>query len=254
MASSAVDREPLIRTEEVSYNYGYGNILEEVSLPIHDRDFLAIIGPNGAGKTTLVKIILGLLKPSSGRIVIMGKPLEEFREWHLIGYVPQKATHFDAFFPVSVGEVVAMGLRSSPKRWGKREKVERAVESALEHVGMEKFRMRRIGNLSAGQQQRVFIARAIAHQPRILFLDEPTTGVDASTQGQFYDMLADLNHRQGITIVLVTHEIGLLNRHITRVACLNQRLVYHGTHDAFCRSDHFRKMLEEGHHVLSHQH
>ena len=101
---------------------------------------------------------------------------------------------------------------------------------------MADHRNRRIGRLSGGQQQRVFIARAIVQRPRILFLDEPTAGVDAETQDRFYDLLGTLNATEGITIVLVTHDIGIVNKHVNRVACLNQRLVYHGTHEEFCRS------------------
>jgi zinc transport system ATP-binding protein len=119
---------------------------------------------------------------------------------------------------------------------------------------MEDFLNRRIGRLSAGQQQRVFIARAIVNRPRILFLDEPTTGVDAETQDQFYVLLDQLNKREGITIVLITHDIGIVDRHITQVACLNQRLVYHGGHAEFCRSDTLRDWLGGGNHLLSHRH
>jgi zinc transport system ATP-binding protein len=119
---------------------------------------------------------------------------------------------------------------------------------------MEEHKNRRIGNLSAGQQQRVFIARALANRPKILILDEPTTGVDAKNQGHFYDMLNTLNEEEKITIVLVTHEVGIINRHVAQVACLNQTLVYHGSHDEFCRSDEFKRMLANGHHLVSHHH
>ncbi len=254
MDSPAADREPLIEIEGVCYDYGYGAVLIDVSFPINSGDFLAIIGPNGSGKTTLLKIILGLLKPVEGEVRIMGKPVGEFTEWQKIGYVPQKATYIDSFFPASVREVVAMGILSSQKFPRFRKKEEESISEALNRVGMGKYMNRRIGSLSAGQQQRVFIARAIANQPKILILDEPTTGVDASTQERFYDMLHHLNRDELITIVLVTHETGIMNRHITQVACLNQTLTYHGTHEEFCRSEEFRKMLAEGHHLISHRH
>ena len=112
----------------------------------------------------------------------------------------------------------------------------------------------RIGRLSGGQQQRVFIARAIVNQPHILFLDEPTTGVDAETQEHFYELLDKLNEKEKITIVLITHETGIINKHVKQVACLNQSLVYHGTHADFCRSQEFKKMLAGGNHVVSHRH
>jgi zinc transport system ATP-binding protein len=119
---------------------------------------------------------------------------------------------------------------------------------------MGEYRRSPIGRLSGGQQQRVFIARALVTSPRILFLDEPTTGVDAETQASFYDLLDRLNKREGLTIVLITHDIGIVNKHVTRVACLNERLVYHGSHEDFCRSDVFRDMVSRGDHLISHEH
>ncbi len=111
-----------------------------------------------------------------------------------------------------------------------------------------------IGRLSGGQQQRAFIARALVTSPRILFLDEPTTGVDAGTQDSFYEMLDRLNRNEGLTIVLVTHDIGIVNKHVTSVACLNQRLSYHGSHAEFCRSEAFRDMVTRGDHLVAHEH
>ncbi len=254
MDSAAVEKQPLIEIQNVSYDYGYGDVLKDVSFPIHSKDFLAIIGPNGSGKTTLLKIVLGLLKPRVGEVKIMGKSVGEFASWEKIGYVPQKATHIDSLFPVSVKEVVAMELLSSRKFPRHSKEGEALIFKALQQVGMEDFKARRIGKLSAGQQQRVFIARALANRPKILILDEPTTGVDVKNQEYFYDMLHRLNREEGITIVLITHEVGIINRHVAQVACLNQTLVYHGSHDEFCRSDEFKKMLADGHHLVSHHH
>jgi len=172
-----------------------------------------------------------------------------------MGYVPQKATHIDPLFPASIKEVVAMELKASRRFPGmKKKEQELSIEKALKQVGMENLRNWRIGSLSGGQQQRVFIARAIVNQPHILFLDEPTTGVDTETQDHFYDMLDSLNKKEGITIVLITHDIGVVNRHVNKVACLNQKLVYHGTHEEFCRSQAFKDMLAGGHHLVSHRH
>jgi zinc transport system ATP-binding protein len=253
MGSPADKPDPLISIKNISFSYDSIQVLSDVTLSIYPGDFLALIGPNGSGKTTLLKIMLGLLKPSSGKIYIMGKTLLQFKNWEKIGYVPQKATNVDPFFPVSVKEVVDMGLIYNKKGLNlQRDKNQ--IEEALNQVDMLDFYHRRIGNLSAGQQQRVFIARAIVNKPIILILDEPTTGVDAVTQEHFYDMLDDLNKKSGISIVLVTHETGVLNRHFSQVACLNQRLIYHGSHEEFCRSEAFRKILAEGHHVISHRH
>jgi zinc transport system ATP-binding protein len=245
----------LIKASEITFGYDETPVLLDVSLSIRAGDFLAILGPNGSGKTTLVKVLLGLLRPSSGRIEIMGKPLDEFAEWRSIGYVPQKATHFDPFFPASVEEVVGMALLSNRQVLGPiRRRRSEPVLRALRRVGLEPFRDWQVGRLSGGQQQRVFIARALVTGPRVLFLDEPTTGVDAETQGYFYDMLDHLNKDEGITIVIVTHDIGIVNKHVTQVACLNQRMVYHGSHEEFCRSEVFRDMVTRGDHLISHEH
>jgi zinc transport system ATP-binding protein len=248
------EREELIRVSGVSFGYDGNPVLRDVSFSILTGDFLAILGPNGSGKTTLIKLILGLLKPQEGEILIMGKTLPQFSEWTKIGYVPQKATHFDPSFPASVKETVAMGLFSNKHFARLSKEDDRSILQALVQVGMQEFKNQRIGSLSGGQQQRVFIARALVNHPCILFLDEPTTGVDAETQGKFYEMLDGLNHREGITIVLVTHDIGIVDRHVNQVACLNQKLVYHGSHTEFCKSAAFREMLVGGHHVVSHQH
>lgn len=255
MDSDANKPEILISIEDLSFSYGTTSVLSHITFPIHSGDFLALIGPNGSGKTTLLKIILGLLKPDRGIVRICGLPVDEFKAWRSIGYVPQKATHIDPLFPVSVKEVVAMGLLSGrgfpmPSRRDEDQRIDRA----LAQVGMNDLKDYRIGRLSGGQQQRVFIARAIVNQPRILFLDEPTTGVDIRTQEIFYEMLDTLNRKEKMTIVLVTHEIGIINKHVSQVACLNQRLVYHGIHSEFCRSQAFKDMLEGGHHVVSHRH
>ena len=247
------EEKELIRVEGVSFQYDSIPVLEEVNLSISQGDFVAVLGPNGSGKTTLVKLILGLYRPTKGRVFLMGKPVDGFKDWCKIGYVPQKATHIDPFYPASVREVVAMALVSTrPSRSGKREE-DKAVDLALERVGMTAFRDRPIGRLSGGQQQRVFIARAIVNSPELLFLDEPTAGVDAAMQGHFYEMLHQLNEQQRITIVLVTHDIGIVNKHVTKVACLSQRLVFHGTHVEFCQSEALKAMLESGH-LVSHVH
>lgn len=249
------DSRILISIEGISFSYGATKVLDHVTFPIRAGDFLSIIGPNGSGKTTLLKIILGLLTPTEGRIRIFGENGAEFDRWEKLGYVPQKATHVDPFFPVSVKEVVEMGLVSSRKSSGAPNvHDEERIQKALKQVGMAEYEGWRIGKLSGGQQQRVFIARAIVNRPRILFLDEPTTGVDAETQDHFYDMLDELNTKESITIVLVTHDIGVVNKHVSQVACLHQILQYHGSHEEFCQSDIFKKMIAEGHHVISHRH
>ena len=245
----------LVVLRRVSFAYDGTPVLVDIDFSIEEGDFLAIIGPNGSGKTTLVKLVLGLLRPTSGEVEIFGRPPSAFADRRMIGYVPQKATHIDPFFPASVEEVVGMALMSGFRLGGLSGRGARAsVHRALDEVGMAEFAKSPVGRLSGGQQQRVFIARALVTSPRILFLDEPTTGVDAETQDSFYEMLHRLNRSEGLTIVLVTHDIGIVNKHVNRVACLNQRLVYHGDHEGFCRSEAFREMIAPGHHLIAHEH
>ena len=247
--------EALIAVENVSFRYGETAILQDVSFGIVSGDFLALTGPNGSGKTTLIRIILGLLKPSRGTVSLLGKEIDQFREWNRVGYVPQKATNVDPLFPASVREIVAMGLLSQkPFPRFLKAADETRIDRALQQVGMESLKNRRIGELSGGQQQRVFIARAIVNTPDVLFLDEPTAGVDAETQARFYEMLSELNRRERLTIVLITHDFSILTKHINKVACLNQRLFFHGTHEEFCSSPVVQELLQGEHHLVCHRH
>jgi len=246
---------PLVSVKNISFSFGSTKVLEDINLSITQGDFLAVIGPNGSGKSTLVKIILRIYEPGNGSIVLLGEDLKNFKQWDKIGYVPQKATNIDPFFPVSVREVVAMGLvskKSFPRFLRRRD--ERIIDQALEQVDLKDFKTRRIGELSGGQQQRVFIARAIVNQPTLLFLDEPTTGVDAETQERFYSMLGSLNQANKITIVLITHDLGIINKRVNKIACLNQRLVFHGTHEDFCNSVVVQELLRGEHHLVCHRH
>jgi len=255
MDLSVNKRPPLVSVNNVSFSYGATKILDRVTFSISAGDFLAIIGPNGSGKTTLLKIILGILQPEKGSVKLLGENIKVFKQWEKIGYVPQKATNIDSLFPVSVREVVAMGLLSQ-KKFPRfiRKKDEGAIDRALEQVNLKDFKNRRIGELSGGQQQRVFIARAIVNRPLILFLDEPTTGVDAETQEKFYSMLGRLNLAEKITIVIITHDLGIVNKRVNKIACLNQRLVFHGTHDDFCNSSVVQELLRGEYHLVCHRH
>jgi len=248
-------REEIVRVEGVNFAYDDVPALIDINLSVFRGDFLAVIGPNGSGKTTLLKLMVGLLKPQQGRVWLFQQPLETFDQWHRIGYIQQKATSFDPIFPIAVDEVIAASLNSVYRpRKASRGRVREKILAALEIVGLEKEAGKSLNSLSGGQQQRVLIARALATEPEILLLDEPTTGVDYPSQENFYDLLGQLNKQKHLTIILVTHDYGIVNRHVNRVACLNQRLVYHGEHSEFCQSDKFRELLQGGHHLVSHRH
>ena len=245
----------LIELRHIDFRYKKHPVLVDVSLPIETSDFLAIIGPNGSGKSTLIKIMLGLLIPDSGSVHLFGSTPGEFKEWNKLGYVPQKATHFDPYFPASVREIVAMGLLSCSRRirfMSAENNIK--VARAIEMVGMADKLNCPIGELSGGQQQRVFIARALVSEPNVLILDEPTAGVDAEVQMMFYDMLDILNREQNLTVVLVTHDIGVITKHVSKVACLNQKLYFHGSHDEFCATKELQEMMGEKSHIIHHSH
>jgi zinc transport system ATP-binding protein len=199
-------------------------ILRSVTLQIFEGEYVAIIGPNGGGKTTFVRTLLGLEEATSGEVLIYAKPLKKFRQWEKIGYVPQRATLVDKTFPASAYDIVAMG-RSATKGWfgflNKNDK--QAIQNAMEKMDVWQLRFKLIGELSGGQRQRVMIARSLVSNPSILILDEPNTGVDVASQKVFYSLLKELNQKEGITIVFITHDIGVIADDITKLITINQK-------------------------------
>lgn len=245
----------IIEVKEITFAYGKDVVLKDISFNVHQGDYLGLIGPNGSGKTTLLKIMLGLLTPTSGEVKMFGQPIRDFKDWWKLGYVPQKAINFDPLFPVTVGEVVAMG------RYGKRglgrglDKNDKAIISeALRSVEMFEFKNRMIGDLSGGQQQRVFIARALAGKPQVIFLDEPTVGVDVQTQESFYALLKKLNHDMGLTLILVSHDIDVIANEVTELACINQSLIYHGEPKEFVKGEYLEKLYGKNIRQILHGH
>jgi zinc transport system ATP-binding protein len=212
----------------VGFRHGDVVVLEDVDLRVDRGEFLGVIGPNGSGKTTLVRVMLGLLEPAHGTVRLFGAPPAAFREWRRVGYVPQRAV-IDPALPATVTEVVETGLGAA-LGWFRRPAAEarRRVRAALERVGMERHAATRMNALSIGQQQRVLIARALVPDPELLVLDEPTGGIDPDAQETFYALLRHLNRERGVTLVLVSHDIGAVSREVTTLACLNRRLVFHG--------------------------
>jgi zinc transport system ATP-binding protein len=232
-------KEPIIECKEVSFAFDGHVVVENVSLAINRGDYVGLIGPNGAGKTTLIKVFLGLLKPTSGTVNLFGHDIKHFHDWHRIGYVPQKATSFDPAFPVTVEEVVAMGrvpVIGLGRRFTPADHA--AVKKAMIIVGIDNLAGKRIGELSGGQQQRVFIARALASEPEMLILDEPTTGVDARSQHEFYHFLHGLNSQEHMTLILISHDTSMVNLHISKLLCLNRTLMDKGCNVEFLEHPH----------------
>lgn len=197
-----------------------------VCLDVEVGEYLGIIGPNGGGKTTLLKTILGIVTPVSGKIEIFGR--KPGKAGQLLGYVPQ-ITALDKSFPITVHEVVLTGtLNPKLSLFHKYSKSDmEKVDELLERVGIYKLKGRMISELSGGEFQKMLIARALAIDPKLLLLDEPTASVDASARDQIFSMLSELNN--SMTIILVTHDLLAVSSHVKSLACLNGRLVYHGS-------------------------
>lgn len=229
----------IIEIQNVSFSYGNNVILKNIGLSIHRGDYLGLVGGNGAGKTTLLKIVLGLLKPDSGTIRLFGQNIDDFKDWSKIGYVPQKATNFDVNFPATAEEVVLMGRFGKRGLFHKITDVDREkAHKALEQVDMWEHRYRLVGDLSGGQQQRVFIARALAGDPEVIFLDEPTVGVEKEIKDEFYKLLRKLNEELHLTVVLVTHDIESMSHEAMHIACIDRTLVFHNSVDKFFQETH----------------
>lgn len=245
----------IIEVQDVSFAYGDVPVLEHITLTVHQGDYLGVIGPNGSGKTTLLKVMLGLLKPTSGSVRIFGKDAHNFHDRAKVGYVPQKAIHFDPLFPATVREIVAMGRyaeRGLLRRITTQD--EKIIVDSLAEVEMSDYADRLIGDLSSGQQQRVFIARALAAQPEVIFLDEPTVGVDVKRQEQFYALLKKLNQTLGLTLILISHDIDVVASEATELACINKTLVYHGEPKEFIAGDYLHKLYGKSIRQILHDH
>ncbi|QKS70888.1 metal ABC transporter ATP-binding protein [Paenalkalicoccus suaedae] len=247
----------VVEVEGVSFAYRQQTVLEDIHMRIPAGSFLGLCGPNGSGKSTLIKLLLGLNRPVDGQVKLFGTSVKSFKNWSKIGFVSQKANSFNSGFPATVFEVVSMGL------YGKvglfrflTKKHKEKVKEAIKQVDMQDFMYANIGELSGGQQQRVFIARALVSDPELLILDEPTVGVDAKSVSNFYTMLRDLNTNKGITLILVTHDIGAMTDYVTDVACLNKCLHFHGNKSDFEENQEEMLSAMYGHDVsmIEHNH
>jgi zinc transport system ATP-binding protein len=238
-----MDKETCIELDNINYGSNSHKILEFISFTVHTGEYLGIIGPNGGGKTTLLRIMLGLLKPSEGSVKIFGHDIDKFKDRHLLGYVPQRAAHEEFYFPASVEEVVRSG-RAARIGLFKRYKPEdqKAIEHSMEVADVLKFRTRLIGELSGGERQRVFIARALAGEPKVLILDEPVVGVDIGSKDSFYAFLKHLNSDLQITILFVTHDVGVIAHEVTDILCLNRSLICHGSPQEYIKEDFLEKV------------
>lgn len=226
-------------------------ILKSIYLKCYAGEIFGIVGPNGGGKTTLLNVILGLVRPEKGTVQLFGRNPDK-RSRLEVGYLPQ-ISHADQSFPVTVLDVVLMGLYNRIGLFHRPNRKDKAdAMDLLSRVNMAEHAKRPFGVLSGGQQQRVNIARALASKPNLLVLDEPSTGVDAVAQEDFYDLLAKFRDEQGMSVIMVSHDIGVISSHADRVACLNVQLHYHGEPDSCFTSDITQKAYGKDLKVIVH--
>ena len=212
---------PIIDIQNVDFSYSHVQVLQDITLQVEEEEFFGIIGPNAGGKSTLLRLLLGLMKPDQGSVRVFGDNPEKGRG--KIGYVPQHPT-FRRDFPITVTEVVMLGQLGSHLTL---QQSRLCLDAAINAVELIDIADRQIATLSGGQLQRVLIARALACNPEILILDEPTANIDLPTEENIFGLLKQYNEH--MTIVVVSHDIAFISGYVDRVACLNRTLVCHRT-------------------------
>ncbi|MCK5113724.1 MAG: ABC transporter ATP-binding protein [Phycisphaerae bacterium] len=219
--------QSVINVDGVTFAYSSEPVLRDVNFKIVDGDFACIVGPNGGGKTTLLKLMLGLLTPDTGTVKLFGQSPKTVRQQ--VGYTPQRIAA-NPRFPVDVSDVVLMGRVPQNRCFGPISRTDRlAAEEAMESVGVIDLRKRAFGDLSGGQRQRVIIARALASQPKMLMLDEPTASLDVHVAQEVMELLAELNDH--ITIVMVSHDVGYVSAFVKTVVCVHCTVAIHPTEE-----------------------
>ncbi|WP_428605108.1 metal ABC transporter ATP-binding protein [Sedimenticola sp.] len=216
---------PVVSLENLSFSYGGPCVLDRVNLKVVEREFLGIVGPNAGGKSTLLKLMLGLLDPLRGKVRVLGERPQRSRTQ--IGYVPQYP-QFSRDFPITVEQTVMMGRLGKSGIFGHYRRRDREVaRQAMRETEVLDLAARQLCTLSGGQLQRVLMARALACEPQILMLDEPTANIDMRIETEIFDLLKRFNRR--MTIIVVSHDVGFISGYVNRVACLNRTLICHPT-------------------------
>jgi len=247
---------PIFEVENLNFSIKNQKILSDISFKIFNAEYIAIIGPNGGGKTTLIRMLLGLDEPTTGKIKIFGKKIKDFKEWRKIGYVPQRASLVDVSFPATVEDIVNMGRISQRRLFSFKSAQDKEIaKDAMQTMDIYDLKDKRVGTLSGGQRQTVMIARALASKPEILILDEPNTGVDMVSQKKFYELLAKLNKENKITIVFITHDVGVIADDIRRLFTINQKAIICNDPKKVLSCDEMSKLYGVKAHLLyNHRH
>jgi len=241
----------LVDLHDVWVAYDGKWVLKSIFFKCYPGEIVGIVGPNGGGKTTLLNVILGLVRPEKGSVHTFGHPPDK-RSRLEMGYLPQ-VSHAERSFPVTVLDVVLMGLYNRLGLFHRPDRNSKGVAiDLLSQVHMAEHADKPFGVLSGGQKQRVNIARALASKPKLLVLDEPSTGVDSVAQEDFYELLANFRNELGISVIMVSHDIGAITSHADRVACLNRQLHYHGEPESCFTSEMTQKVYGKEHKFIVH--
>ncbi|KJR40189.1 zinc ABC transporter ATP-binding protein [Candidatus Magnetoovum chiemensis] len=242
-----------IEVKDVNFSYNNNLVLENISFDVKTGEYLGIIGPNGSGKTTLIKIILGLINAASGKITILGKDINKFKERYKIGYVPQRMSQSGFSFPATVYEVIQSGLTPKLGLFKRPRKTDITyIEHIMDITKTSHYRDRLIGKLSGGQKQMVFIAKALVGDPEILILDEPVTGVDIASQEKFYKFIEHLNKTFAITIIFITHDLGVISKEASSILCINKKVCCYAHPDMIVKDNFLEEIY--GRKVSIHKH
>ena len=217
----------VIELDGVNVQFGNNPILRDITLHISKGEYVGLIGKNGSGKTTLMRVILGLIKPSSGTVKLFGQP-PKVETLNKIGYTPQMQ-FAEREFPATVEDIVALGLHREIGTFGSLSKAQRTkIKLALHKVKMEEYLNRPIGHLSGGEQQKVLLAQALVREPAILLLDEPTSALDHFIIKDFLALLTELNKTYGITLIVIQHNLELIIPFCSRLVILRRSIVFDG--------------------------
>lgn len=245
----------VLRVEKLDFSYNSEQVLSGVSFFAEEGDYVGIVGPNGSGKTTLLKLILGLHRPKNGLIEVFGEEPAKLKDRSLIGYLPQSHPEKALNFPVTVREVVLMGISAKRKFLKQNDGYEEKLRKTFELFGLKGLENKLIGELSVGQRQKVFLCRALIHDPKLLLLDEPVSALDPESREEFYGFLNQLNLEKRTTILMVTHDLGEIGNYAKRLLYLDRRVIFFGSFEEFCKSEEMTEFFGEfSQHIICHRH
>lgn len=246
----------VLTVQDLCCFHGEVEALAGISFDVAAGDYLGIVGPNGSGKSTLVRALLGLTPCRRGQVNLFGRPQTDFDAWQRIGYLPQNMGPLNQSFPATVAEVVQLGLLAGkrlPRSINRQDR--QHADETLELLGIAHLKRRMIGELSGGQQQRVMLARALVNRPELLVMDEPTAALDPEIRDRFYELVGQMNRKQGVTVLLVTHDTGVIGSHASRMLYLDKKLLFCGSFDDFCHSPEMAAFFgEHSQHLICHRH